>query len=157
MLGKDKCNIPSRILVKLSNPSKGTRIVVLNYTAYEPCNQLSLSPLAPPIIVPKDDAQDAQEAAQEDARLRAEAVAEIEEERVTQIAAVVDGADPKKEAARIRERHIRDAVSTAYRRILLSWNAQVTFAMLGSKCMCEETRVVGCSCNRKFFRRDLMG
>lgn len=37
-------------------------------------------------------------------------MAEIEEERATQIAAVADGIDPKKEAARIRERHIRDSV-----------------------------------------------
>lgn len=39
-------------------------------------------------------------------------MADIEEERATQIAAVADGVDPKKEAARIRERHIHDAVST---------------------------------------------
>ena len=60
---------------------------------------------------PKEEAQDAQDAAQLDARMQAEGAADIEEERATQIAAVADGADPKKEAARIRERHIRDAVS----------------------------------------------
>lgn len=57
------------------------------------------------------DAHDSAEAAQEDAILKEEGVAEIEEERSTQIAAVADGIDPKKEAARICERHIRDAVS----------------------------------------------
>eukprot|EP00752_Nemacystus_decipiens_P010330 g9202.t1 len=59
----------------------------------------------------EEDAKDAQEAALQDSRLQAEGVAEIEEERATQIAAVADGADPKKEAARIRERHIRDAAA----------------------------------------------
>ncbi|CAM9892070.1 unnamed protein product, partial [Ectocarpus sp. 13 AM-2016] len=57
------------------------------------------------------DAHDSAEAAQEDATLQAEGVAEIEEERSTQIAAVADGIDPKREAARIRERHIRDATA----------------------------------------------
>lgn len=63
---------------------------------------------------PKEDARDAQEAAQLDRQMQAEGVAEIEEERATQTAAVADGVDPKKEAARIRDRHIRDAVSPEY-------------------------------------------
>ncbi|CAM9391070.1 unnamed protein product, partial [Pylaiella littoralis] len=57
----------------------------------------------------EEDALHAQEAAQQDARLEAAGVGEIEEERATQIAAVADNLDPKQEAARIRERHIRDA------------------------------------------------
>lgn len=39
-------------------------------------------------------------------------MAELEEERATQLAAVADDVDPKKEAARIRERHTSHAVST---------------------------------------------
>lgn len=59
----------------------------------------------------KADARDVKETAEEDARLQAVGVAEMEQERETQMAAVADGIDPKKEAARIRERHVRDAVS----------------------------------------------
>lgn len=75
----------------------------------------SLKSFRSPPCVPKEDVQDAQEAAEQDVRLKAEGVAEIAEERATQIAAVADGVDPKKEAARIRERHIREAVSTTCR------------------------------------------
>ncbi|CAM9214458.1 unnamed protein product, partial [Scytosiphon promiscuus] len=53
------------------------------------------------------DARDAKEAAEEDARLQAAGVVDIEQERDTQMAAVADGVDPKKEAARMRERHMR--------------------------------------------------
>lgn len=74
-------------------------------------DRIPLYYFSPPNFVLQEDAQDAQEAAQQDARLQAEGVAEIDEERARQIAAVDDGADPKKEAARIRERHIRDSVS----------------------------------------------
>ncbi len=63
---------------------------------------------------PKEDARGAQEVAQLDTQLQAEGVAEIEEERAMQMAAVADGVDPKKEAARIRERHIRAAVSQVH-------------------------------------------
>lgn len=63
---------------------------------------------------PKEDALNAQEAVQQDAQLQAAGEADIEEERAIQIAAVEDGIDPKKEAARIRERHIHDAVSTMF-------------------------------------------
>lgn len=101
-------------IVKLSNPTKGAWFLVTIYTACEPCDRPPPNLFAaPPHFVPKEDAQDAQEAALQDARLQAEGVAEIEEERATQIAAVAEGADPKKEAARIRERHVRDTVSSS--------------------------------------------
>lgn len=72
---------------------------------------LSESIHRPPTIYQKEDALHAQEAARQDAKLEAAGVAEIEEERATQLAAVADGVDPKKEVARIRERHISHAVS----------------------------------------------
>lgn len=78
----------------------------------------------------KEDALDAQEAAQQDARLQAAGVADIEEERATQIAAVADGVDPKKEAARIRERHIHDAVSRNR-----GWGGEVLIGIMGTVCI----------------------
>lgn len=68
-------------------------------------------PFHSPTNYHKEDALHAQEAAQQDVQLEAAGVVEIEEERAAQIAAVADDVDPKKEAARIRERHILDAVS----------------------------------------------
>lgn len=51
-----------------------------------------------------------------------------------QIAAVADGADPKKEAARIRERHIRDAVSSKCRNTVLEhhkWHCALSVLVRG--------------------------
>lgn len=58
----------------------------------------------------QEDARAIEEAKQEDASIRAEGKAAMEEERIKQMAATADDLDFEKEIARIRDKHDGDMV-----------------------------------------------
>lgn len=58
----------------------------------------------------QEDARAVEEASQQDALIRAEGKAAIEEERMKQKSATADDVDFEKEVARIRDKHDRDMV-----------------------------------------------
>lgn len=58
----------------------------------------------------QEDARAVEEASQQDALIRAEGKAAIEEERMKQMSATADYVDFEKEIVRIRDKHDRDMV-----------------------------------------------